>query len=194
MNIQDRILDKDTLGVLLDLQHYVSASYESKGEIIVSLAKMGMLECMRYAAALGYPLSYKDASLDTALHHAARVGEASCMEILVENGIEVNARNSREATALHISMPHKNPECSEMLLKLGADIHAVDYLSNSVLHWCDEDTSVDLMKSILDRRIDINHRGYENKTPLNHAVDRGLPDMYHLLRIYGADTSLAFTC
>lgn len=102
---------------------------------------------------------------------------------LLDLGADTNAWSEREGSALHMAVRKKDKGMVLALLAKGADINACSG-SPPVLylvmqgHW-----EVELL---LSKGADANQR-YENTSPLQQAVNYGLPKLVAILTAHGAD-------
>ena len=135
--------------------------------------------------AAGANVGAKDASDNTALHHAAQGGTGAAAEIkvLLAAGADVNARNADGQTPLYNARFSKNPWVFQTLLVAGADVNVRDNAGQTPLHaafW--NPTAVAML---VTAGADLNARDTVGRTPLFEAAES--PEAFERLVAAGAD-------
>jgi serine/threonine-protein phosphatase 6 regulatory ankyrin repeat subunit B len=150
----------------------------------------------------------------SALHYASAEGHDKVVKILLENGADVDIKNFKGQTPLHIAAQRGNVNIVKILLSYGADPEAKDNYSKRPIDYSldnnrkslvillteelPEDEKIkeslfiavkncDLKKTKeLLRKIDINIRDNNFRTPLFYAVKRCKPEFVKYLISRGA--------
>ncbi|MBV9464023.1 MAG: ankyrin repeat domain-containing protein [Verrucomicrobiae bacterium] len=133
-------------------------------------------------------------SLQTALHAAAYKGNPEVIQLLLDNHADVNAKSRDGSTPLHMAAREHKPAAAKLLLEHGADPNAVDNPSGfTPLHvaasyrpfaiWVGpegeaaakakvENEYLEVAKSIVANKGDINAKDKQGKTPMQLAIER----------------------
>lgn len=157
-------------------------------------ADLGYAQCLQVlldSGRCGLGLRTTDRS-NTALHLAAENGFAECVKLLLENGSDSNLKNYRQQTALHVAS-RCDLECVNLLLKYGADPNSPDADDRTPLHSAvgksECEYSLDITKSLIDAKGDVNRRDKYGYTSLHVAALTELTDCVEYLILQGADVS-----
>lgn len=137
-------------------------------------ASTGDVEKIRYLVKNeGRSISYKDASGETALHHAARWCKDKAIPVIVELGGETDARSNNNDAPLHIAASKLYCQSTiTNLLNAGANINSIGSEGETALHkavkWA-EFTGVEIVKLLFDRGAITTKRDDSGKTPAERA-------------------------
>jgi len=150
----------------------------------------------------------------SALHYASFKGYSKMVQILLENGADVDMKNFKGQTALHLAAKKGNLEVVKVLLSYGADPEAKDNYSKRPIDYSLENNKKSLLillteqlpedeklkenlfmavkncdlketKKLL-KKIDINTRDTNFRTPLFYAVKNCKPQFIKYLISRGA--------
>jgi hypothetical protein len=131
----------------------------------------------------------------TALHYAANDGKVKLMARLIELGADVNASGAHWfRSVLSWSANNARIEAIQLLLESGADPKSLDALHAAA--WGGSSSGKDehkdyvaALKLLIDSGADMNdRRHFDNKTPLQTALDSGNQKAIDYLRSIGAES------
>jgi uncharacterized protein len=106
----------------------------------------------------GAKVDHKDDNGATALHHAAANGRLECVRILVEAGSDVNGGSSQSPVLL-AAAGNGQGEVLEYLLSIpGTELDRQDSSGATALHAAAARGEVEVMKLLIARGSDVNHR------------------------------------
>jgi ankyrin repeat protein len=124
----------------------------------------------------------------TPLMQAVAIGSLEAVRLLLDAGADVNARNASGATALLWAAGHR--EKSRLLIQHGADVHVRSKLGKTpVFAIVGRPANADLLRTLIDRGVDLNAVDAGGNTPLMSAVQTGDLDMVRLLVNKGANVN-----
>ena len=130
---------------------------------------------------------------NTFLHIAVKYGRRKIVKELVKMGADSNARNNKGETPLHLACHYTNWSVVRYLLAQGSDMLAVDNDGQTCLHHVAFNFSYTYKtaRKLLFRGLDVRKKDVNGMTPLNIAVQRGIPldDMIRLFLKYGANVN-----
>jgi len=131
----------------------------------------------------------------TPLHHVARSGKKtkqrdvmqalSCVKLLLLAGCPVDVRDKYRKTPLHFAAESNSGFVAKFLMDNGADPKAHDKYGSTPLHSAARG-SIDVMKLLIAKKVDVNRRNESGETPLHRA--RGA-EAVKLLVKHGADVN-----
>ena len=124
----------------------------------------------------------------TRMTRAAFTGNIGEMKKLLDGGCDVNSQDNMGMTPLHWA---RTTEMMSYLIDSGAnpeirDNCGMSVLTATVFYACDESIT-ERVKLLLDAGADVDVEDGEGRSPLQLAVDRGLPEVAALLVHAGAD-------
>ena len=124
----------------------------------------------------------------TRMTRAAFTGNIGEMKELLDGGCDVNSQDNMGMTPLHWA---RTTEMMSYLIDSGAnpeirDNCGMSVLTATVFYACDESIT-ERVKLLLDAGADVDVEDGEGRSPLQLAVDRGLPEVAALLVHAGAD-------
>lgn len=134
-------------------------------------ASTGDVEKIRYLVKNeGRSISYKDASGETALHHAARWCKAKAIPVIVELGGETDARSKNNDAPLHVAASKFGCQSTiANLLNAGAAINSIGSEGETALHKAVKWGDAEIVKLLLDRGALTTKRDDGGKTPAERA-------------------------
>ncbi len=167
-----------------------SADTATTAANIHEAAKKGSLERIKAFLANGEKVDFKDNYGMTPLYHAAAKGHKNVCEFLISQGADVNAGRDIGFVPLTGALNNRTEngvEIFKLLVSKGADIR-IDIGGYPLLHQavvsCHDESVRDIAEFLISKGVDINVKGYQDKTPL-HMV--GCRELGKLLIIKGAD-------
>ncbi|XP_067653868.1 inversin-like [Haliotis asinina] len=111
--------------------------------------------------------------------------------ILAEGDVDINYRGQWSRTPVMQAAWKGHRDVVEFLVGRGADVSLVDSNGNNVLHFACAGGDLETVKLILSMNVvNINSRGWYNKTPVMMALGSGHRDVVEFLVGRGADVSL----
>ncbi len=153
-------------------------------------AKIGSLEKVKAFLANGEKVDVTDKHGMTPLYHAAANGHKDVCEFLISQGADVNAGREIGFTPLTAALNNRTEsgvEIFKLLVDRGADIN-INVGGYTLLHQavysCHNENVRNIAEFLIFKGVDINAKGYQDKTPL-HMV--GCLELARLLILKGAD-------
>jgi ankyrin repeat protein len=135
---------------------------------------------------LGADVSVKDTTGETPLHEAAN-SDANTARKLLERGADVNAASKDGTTPLIAAVKVGNNEVAELLLIVeGVKPNLADEEGWTALHYAAQRGDLDCVRSLIEKKVDVNARSKEGETPLKLASAKGHSDVEAALTAAGA--------
>ena len=134
----------------------------------------------------------------SALILAVESGNAEGVRLLLAKKADVGFRGGKnKASPIVIAVGNGDLEVSQMLVEAGANLRDEDQYGNSLLciaavGGLQEGGFPDVVKFLLEKKLDPNQGGTGSLTPLMNAVVDHSPQVVRLLLDYGADPKVAF--
>ncbi|XP_050503029.1 uncharacterized protein LOC126882247 [Diabrotica virgifera virgifera] len=116
----------------------------------------------------------------TALHHAVKSNNKKVVTLLLKHKVEINITNNEGETALMIACRNNFTKVFKVLADV-ADIHKINKRKMGVLHLAVTGKSIDIVKYLLERKVDTNAKNADDCTALMLACDKNLVDIVKLL-------------
>jgi ankyrin repeat protein len=175
---------------IVDKPDASSADTATTAADIHEAAKKGALEKVKAFLANGEKVDVKDKYGLTPLYLAACEGHKDVCEYLISQGADVNAGSEFGFFPLGgiiSTQTERGVEIFKLLLDHGADYN-IDFGGYPLLHQavysCNNESVRNIAKFLISKGVDINAKGYQDKTPL-HMV--GCRELGELLLLKGAD-------
>ncbi|XP_067653124.1 ankyrin-3-like [Haliotis asinina] len=184
VEIVNYILKRNTLDVN-------SKGHEEKTPVMLA-ASHGKSEVFDILMKKGADLSVTDENGDNILHCACGGGNVEIVNyILKRNTLDVNSKGHEEKTPVMLAASHGKSEVFDILMKKGADLSVTDENDDNILHSACRGGNVKIVNYILKRNtLDVNSKGYEEKTPVMLAASQGKSEVFNILTKTGADLSV----
>ncbi len=132
--------------------------------------------------------STDEASGATPLTWAAQCGTPEIVSWLIEAGADIEARDKLDMTPLITAAEAGNLAIFTLLMEKGADLSARTFYGKNSLHAaCGSKGSLDLVRCIYERGVDLNLSDKYGATPISWAVKRGKRDIALFLLEMGAN-------
>ncbi|XP_067653128.1 serine/threonine-protein phosphatase 6 regulatory ankyrin repeat subunit A-like [Haliotis asinina] len=159
---------------------------------VMLAASHGKSEVFDMLIKKGADLSVIDKNGDNILHWACRGGNVKIVNyILMQNIVDINSKGYKEKTPVMLAASHGKSEVFDMMMKKGADLSVIDKNGDNILHWACRGGNVKIVNYILiQNTLDINSKGYEDKTPVMLAASHGKNEVFNILMKKGADLSV----
>lgn len=116
---------------------------------------------------------------DLPIVFAARFGKTELLKLLLKHGASINRmtnRNNDSSAAIMDAVMENKIECFDILAKHNADIHILDNMKNNLIHYVfmnkQKMINMDLLTSLIESGLDVNHQNKFGSTPLMFAVER----------------------
>jgi len=154
-------------------------------------AKKGDLKSVLRLLKAGAAVNDQDENGFTALHYSVPCGSIRIVKALLSAGADVNARTNEGVTPLQMSvtMDCGRPEIALTLIDAGADVSATAD-GYSALEIATTESSIDVMKALLEKGADPNVQDKHGDTPLHMAAMNGFADRVELLLHYDAKPTI----
>lgn len=116
---------------------------------------------------------FKKRRNNSILHFAARCSSVDIIAYLIEKGFYTNKANLDNDTPLHIAIWAKQYKIVRLLIKnengsINDIIHKKN--ENNLLHFAAEHGSAEILKYLIDKKVDINYTNSDGETPLQLAI------------------------
>jgi ankyrin repeat protein len=145
----------------------------------------------------GANLHSADSNGWTLLHAASQGGHLGVVKLLLRRGADVDVLNKANKTAAELASENGKAEVAKFIAEYKADANIRNKIRSTTLdtaeygadedgkdegkaslHAAAEEGNIDVVKSLLERGIDINSRNANNQTPLDRAAARGTSMLY----------------
>jgi ankyrin repeat protein len=128
----------------------------------------------------------KDATGMTPLHFAAKGGALEVVRLLLGHGASVDFEEDSGLTPLHCAIESSCEEIAELLLQF-TELKAPRNGRWFPLHDATSKGSVQSVKWLLDKKVDLNLKGSEGELAIHVAASKGLDDIILLLLDQGSE-------
>ncbi|XP_067661057.1 ankyrin repeat domain-containing protein 50-like [Haliotis asinina] len=185
--------DVEVLKYILSLN---KMDIDSRGERertpLITAGLKGHKDVVELLVENGADLSLTDKRGDNILHFACDKGHVKVVEyVLSLHKVDINSRGRWKKTPLLTAGHNGHREVVELLLRNGANLALRDASGDNILHYICWEGYVDFVKYVLSlHRVDINQKGWKERTPLLSAAFKGHKDVVELLVQNGADLSV----
>ncbi|XP_067653306.1 putative ankyrin repeat protein RF_0381 [Haliotis asinina] len=126
------------------------------------------------------------------LHTACDGGQIDVVNYLLSlNSVDINSRGWNQRTPVMVAAYEGHKDVVELLVKHGADMSLTTRFGSNILYIACEQGYPDIVKYLLSLKcVDINSRGWNQRTPVMVAAFKGRGKVVELLVKHGADLSL----
>ena len=138
----------------------------------------------------GADIGAKDEEGACALHLAARGGHVGVMRIFLDNGVDINERGEHERTPLLYACRYGYPEFVRFCLDKGGDL-SLKCDTDSCLHLACKSGSLETVKILHEKGMDIEEPGQMGRTPIMFACRHGHLDIVNYLKEKKANLRVA---
>ena len=119
----------------------------------------------------GADVHSNDGCGDTPLHYAVLGDNVKGIRILVKNGANIEAKNDEGLTPLcSVTRFQERPKALEALLEKGADLNVKYTGIEKILDQAIWRGHKNIVKILLEKKVDIDYIGYYGRTPLQTAI------------------------
>ncbi|XP_046579349.1 ankyrin repeat and KH domain-containing protein mask-like [Haliotis rubra] len=162
---------------------------------VMRAARMGHLEVMKLLVNKGANVSLANTPGNNMLHLACVDGPVEVVQyVLPLDVVDINSRGWNERTPLMIAGITGTLKIVDVLVSKGGDVSLVDKDSNNILHLAYESGQENVALYVLSLGVvDINSRGWRQKTPVMLAAEAGYNELVESLVRKGANVSLLDT-
>jgi ankyrin repeat protein len=159
----------------------------------------GYPDFMRLLLDHGANVNVHDNRRSTLLHFAASEGHLEVARMLLERKANVNALDDEGSTPLHQASHSSQSgdaditQLVRLLLDNGADPHACDNNGNTPLHFAASEGHLEVVRTLLERKADVDSLNGEGLAPLQRASEgrrEGYLDIMRLLLDHGANVNV----
>jgi ankyrin repeat protein len=126
--------------------------------------------------------------IDTKLLQAARNGDRMVVLGCLQDGAKLEAADDSGFTPLHCAVENNQAELVSVLLKIGSNPHAINrYGWTPLQESCWRNGNPSIVTALINAGADVNHRSYDQSSPLIEASQAGHLEAARLLLAAGAD-------
>ncbi len=148
LNIDEHLIDKDSLKEVLDEDIVNQTSKQSIEELIEWINDIEPTDADSSIEHSGHsPVVIT--KQDLALHYAARDGKVELIRKLLQNGANIESEDKNSARPIHHAAFNGRLEAVMLLIKHGADVHDTSYKGNTPLHWALQKHHYDVANMLL---------------------------------------------
>ncbi|XP_067661816.1 serine/threonine-protein phosphatase 6 regulatory ankyrin repeat subunit B-like [Haliotis asinina] len=159
---------------------------------VMLAAENGHKDVVELLVDKGADVSIVDETGDNILHCACRGGDVEVVKyILSQEMVDINSLGHRKKTPAMVAGQEGHMKVVELLAKLRADLSLSDVSGSNILHiacYCGQINIVNYILSL--KLVDVNSRGWKNRTSVMVAAKHGHKEVVELLAIHRADLSL----
>lgn len=126
------------------------------------------------------------------IHCAAVLGHIDVIDLLLSYKFDINIINSQNGmTPLFMAMSKQQNALVKMLLeKDNIDLTIIDKLGQDVLCWGIETKDLDIIKILIDKKINLDHKDNSGRTALSWAAEYGWKELVDLLLEHNANINI----
>ncbi|XP_067660340.1 putative ankyrin repeat protein RF_0381 [Haliotis asinina] len=164
---------------------------------VMCAALKGHLEVVQLLVTKGANVNLIDKFANNILHLACLGGDVDVVKyILSQDMAYIDGRAQRGRTPMMLAAENGHKEVVELLVGEGADMSLVDKQRDNILHCACrggdlEGGHLEVVTYIVSQnKVDINSRGWKQKTPVMVAAEMGKKDVVEFLVEHGADLLL----
>jgi ankyrin repeat protein len=117
----------------------------------------------------------------TLLHAAAETCGAQQIQILLDRNANINALNRNGMTPTQVAIERKNIPATMTLLQHNPDLEIEDATGARALHWAVQSGSLEVIKALLQRKVEASPKAKFDSTPLHIAARAGFAPGIRLL-------------
>lgn len=123
------------------------------------------------------------------LHSAAMNGNPEIVQALINAKVNMNRVANDGNTPLLLAVMWGHKEAVDVFLAAGADVRVLKNGSN-LLHFAAKSGNPEIVKALLDKKVDANKINNAGESPLLLAANGGYTEIVRLLLDHGADGSI----
>ena len=147
----------------------------------------GHLQLAEFLISKGGNIEAKSNVKKTPLHIACIDNQYQIIEYLLSIGANIDAKDYYYKTPLHYACEYGHLQLANYLISKGADIDAKDREGNYVIHIAVIGNLLPIVQYLIEKQnVDVNIKGYEDKTPLHYACESGYIQIAEYLIYKGA--------
>lgn len=170
----------------------VNASDSNGSSPLHVAALYGNKDIVKFFLKIGIPVDSCDNNKCTPLHCVAEMGNIpvdarksyrEIVHFLVDNKTNLNG-----CTPLLIAANNRREDVFELLIELGANIECCDENQWTALHYSSRNGWSRIVRSLVERKCDIDGKNLEGETALTIAARYSQADVFELLIELGANT------
>ena len=114
-------------------------------------------------------------------HLAALKGDLDILKIMSDKGADLNKPDSKGMTALMYALGGEQRNAALFLIGKGVDLHALNQGKDNALHYAAQQGYVDVIRLLLEQRVDRNIKDKDGETPLDIARKFKHPEAAEIL-------------
>lgn len=174
----------------------VNLSRNGKESFLYSAVKFRRLDIIEilcsYGANIDDRCSFGVEEGFTPLMLASKLGDQAIVFFLKNNGADINAESANKTTALYHAVEENHVDMVKLLLEWGANTAVINKSAIehkfTPLHVACKNGSQEIVKLLLENKVEVNAQAWHNKTPLHLAIQYQHLNVVQFLLYYGADT------
>ncbi|CAD5123429.1 DgyrCDS11779 [Dimorphilus gyrociliatus] len=152
----------------------------------------GRMEVVEYLLSKGANKEHRNVSDYTPLSLAASGGYVNIIRLLLSHGAEINSRTGSKLgiSPLMLAAMNGHTAAVKLLLEMGSDINAqIETNRNTALTLACFQGRHEVVKLLVERKANIEHRAKTGLTPLMEAASGGYVEVGQVLLDHGADVN-----
>ena len=157
-------------------------------------AREGHIALVEVLIQKGFNVNARDRTLKTPLHYACLQGHETVADVLLKNKADIMAKDSSGRTAFHFACCSISSRLITLLLGTKPElVNLTDNVGRTGLHyavWNSSQRQVDIIRTVIENKGDVNFLDEEGKTPLHHASEGGRSRAIPILLQKGADITI----
>lgn len=157
-------------------------------------AREGHISLVEILIQKGFNVNARDRTLKTPLHYACLQGHETVADVLIKNKADIMAKDVSGRTAFHFACCGTSSRSLTLLLGTKPElINMVDNVGRTGLHyavWNSSQRQVDIIRTVIENKGDVNAQDDDGKTPLHHASEGARSRAIPILLQKGADITI----
>ena len=159
-----------------------------KGNNKLNALQKESMELIRLLLSKGADINHKTNYGTTVLHFAIQEKNTALIKFLVGKGADINIRNKKNQSAIYLAALNNQMDVVLFLLEKGAEIDQKS--AYMLLPAAAKNGNLALTESLLEQKLNVNHKNANGNTALHEAAAAGKLEMVKLLISRGANSKI----
>ena len=139
-------------------------------------ARSGVYDVVKALLSYNPDLELTLADGASALIGGIRSGNAEVVRLLLEAGANINHQSERNRFPLQFAVERNMVDVLRVLMEYSPKLDLVDDDGDTALHCINSDTSIEIVKILVNAGVDVNFRNRNRDTPICKAVWSNIPE------------------